>query len=112
MPATRSSKRSTRPCAVVPARFPKSARRSPPSGKSASWRQSRTIPSGQIDLGTGTISCVLQFPEELFYSVLSEQSGFDVKNDGDLIGLLEQLSSVKREYDKVANALDEVRATG
>ena len=66
----------------------------------------------QIDLGTGTISCVLQFPEELFYSVLSEQSGFDVKNDGDLIGLLEQLSSVKREYDKVANALDEVRATG
>lgn len=48
----------------------------------------------------------------MFYSVLSEQSGFDVKNDGDLIGLLEQLSSVKREYDKVANALDEVRATG
>ena len=66
----------------------------------------------EIDLGTGTVSVMLQFPEALFYTVLSEQSGFPIENDGDLMGLLAQLSEVKREYDKVANALDQVRATG
>ena len=65
-----------------------------------------------IDLGTGTVSSTLSFPEELFYSVLGEQSGFTITSDGDLIALLTQLAAVKRDYDKIANALDEVRATG
>lgn len=65
-----------------------------------------------IDLGTGAVSCVLDFPERLFYQVLSEKSGFDVDNDGALLTLLEQLSGIKKKYDKVSNALDEVWATG
>lgn len=66
----------------------------------------------EIDLGTGTVSCILRFPEELFYTVLSEQSGLSVENDGDLMRLLEELSSVKKEYDKISGALESVRATG
>lgn len=65
-----------------------------------------------IDPATGTVVCELGFPEELFYQVLSEQSGFELENDGDLLGLLQQLSAVKQEYDKVASALEQVRATG
>ncbi|MEA4965688.1 MAG: stage IV sporulation protein A [Oscillospiraceae bacterium] len=72
--------------------------------------QAYHIPS--LDLSTGTVNCVLDFPEELFYSVLSEKSGFTVQDDGDLLMLLQSLSSVKKEYDQVQSALEEVRATG
>ena len=65
-----------------------------------------------IDLGTGIVSCVLTFPETLFYQVLGEKSGFTVRDDGELLTLLGQLAETKKQYDKVANALDEVRATG
>lgn len=66
----------------------------------------------EIDLGVGAVSCVLEFPEALFYQVLSEKSGFNVDSDGDLMTLLASLAETKKRYDKVANALDEVAATG
>ena len=65
-----------------------------------------------IDLGRGIVSCELQFPEELFYQVLGEKSGFEIQNDADLMHLLSQLSEVKATYDRVAAAWEEVNATG
>ncbi|WP_312940866.1 stage IV sporulation protein A [Oscillibacter sp.] len=65
-----------------------------------------------IDLGTGVASSVLLLPQELFYRTLSEQSGFSVADDGDLMSLLTQLATVKTEYDKVAGALNDVRENG
>lgn len=65
-----------------------------------------------IQLGTGIAQAELQLPRSLFYQTLSEQSGFDVKDDGDLMSLLTQLSSVKAEYDKVAQAVHDARETG
>ena len=65
-----------------------------------------------IDPGSGTVVCELGFPEQLFYQTLSEKSGFALKNDGDLMHLLTELSEMKKSYDKVSAALDEVRATG
>ena len=65
-----------------------------------------------VDLGTGVMSCLLTFPEKLFYDVLSEESGFPVENDAELLSLLESLAAAKKEYDKVASALEQVRATG
>lgn len=65
-----------------------------------------------IDLGTGVASAELILPRELFYHTLSEQSGFQVADDGDLMSLLTQLASVKAEYDKVSAALRDVRETG
>ena len=65
-----------------------------------------------IDLGTGVSSAVLELPRGLFYDTLSQQSGFQIGDDGDLMALLTQLAGVKREYDKVADALKEVEETG
>ncbi len=65
-----------------------------------------------VDPGTGVVVCELDFPESLFYQVLTERSGFQVENDGDLMRLLAELSLVKQAYDKVAPALEQVRATG
>jgi stage IV sporulation protein A len=65
-----------------------------------------------IDLGTGIAAAELLLPRELFYRTLSEQSGFEVGDDGDLMSLLTNLAKVKQEYDKVSGALHDVRETG
>ena len=65
-----------------------------------------------IDLGTGLASAVLELPRSLFYETLSQQSGFQIGDAGDLMALLTQLAQVKAKYDKVADALKEVEETG
>ena len=65
-----------------------------------------------LDPGTGTAVCEVVMPDRLFYEILSEQSGFQVGSDRDLLALLEELSQMKHRYDKVAAALDQVQATG
>lgn len=65
-----------------------------------------------IDLGTGTVSCALGFPESLFYEILSSKVGTEIENDAQLFSLLSDLVKVKAEYDKIADALSSVKATG
>lgn len=64
------------------------------------------------DLGTGAAAFEVRLPDVLFYNVLSEQSGLDIHSDAALLRTLSELSDVKREYDKVADALAQVKATG
>ena len=65
-----------------------------------------------IELGTGEVSVTLELPRELFYRTISEQSGFAISDDGELMELLSGLSKVKSEYDKVEAALLDVRENG
>ena len=72
--------------------------------------QSYTI--RDIDLSTGSVSCVLQFPESLFYQILSSKAGMAITTDAQLLQLLTELSQIKKEYDKISDALSSVKATG
>ena len=65
-----------------------------------------------IDLGKGVAGAEIQLPRELFYQTISEQSGFTVGDDGDLMGLLTELAEVKEKYNKVSSALTNVYETG
>lgn len=65
-----------------------------------------------MDLGTGIARAELELPRSLFYETLSQQSGFSVRDDGDLMCLLSGLAEMKNSYDKVAQALEEVKETG
>ena len=65
-----------------------------------------------VDLGTGTVSCALSFPEALFYEILSAKAGIAIRSDAQLLKLLSELSRVKEEYDRISDALSAVRATG
>ena len=65
-----------------------------------------------IDLGTGAAQIDLELPRGLFYETLSQQSGFHVADDGDLMALLTELAGVKSSYDKVSDALRQVEETG
>lgn len=66
----------------------------------------------EIRCGSGIVLCELCCPDAMFYGILSDQSGFAVKSDADLLRLLKELSEIKKSYDKVSAALDQVRATG
>ena len=65
-----------------------------------------------IDLGTGTVSLALTFPEQMFYEILSSKSGMVIRTDAELLRQLTELAKVKREYEKVSAALSSVMATG
>ena len=65
-----------------------------------------------IDLSTGTVTCRISFPEALFYEILSAKSGMDITSDAHLLQLLCELTEVKREYDKISDALLSARTTG
>ncbi|MDR0979340.1 MAG: stage IV sporulation protein A, partial [Lachnospiraceae bacterium] len=65
-----------------------------------------------INLGTGEVHVNIELKDELFYEVLSEISGIEVKNETDLFLSITQMAKVKKEYDKISYALDEVKRTG
>lgn len=65
-----------------------------------------------IDLGRGVIMAEIDLPREMFYHTLSDQSGFTIQDDGDLLPLLMRMATVNAEYEKVSNALHEVYDTG
>ena len=65
-----------------------------------------------IDLGAGNAVLKLDIPEDLFYRVLGEDSGFSIDGKESLITLIRDLSKTKAEYDKVADALNQVRSCG
>ena len=66
----------------------------------------------EIKLGEGTINITVNLYDELFYKILTEISGVEISNEGDLFSTITSLAETKKEYDKIANALDEVKATG
>lgn len=65
-----------------------------------------------MDLGSGTVVCDIRFPDSLFYEILSTRAGLTIADDAQLLALLTELSRVKQEYDKIADALAAVKATG
>ena len=65
-----------------------------------------------MQLGTGNVSVNITLKEELFYKVLTEITGVDVENEGDLFRIISELSVTKKKYDKISYALDEVERKG
>ena len=65
-----------------------------------------------IDLGEGTVKLHVEIPTEIYYQILGEKSGFEIKSDEDLMQLLCDLSKMKAEYDRIEFALHQVRETG
>lgn len=62
--------------------------------------------------GVGTASIVMDLHPSLYYRTISEQSGFDIRDDGDLMELMRSMRSLKSEYDHVHEALEQAKETG
>lgn len=65
-----------------------------------------------INLGDGKASIKLNINPDMFYQILGEECGIKIEGDYQLIGLMKELSHAKKEYDRVAQALNDVRETG
>ena len=59
----------------------------------------------EVDPATGAVTCAFTFPEGLFYEIISRRTGMDIGSDVELMHILTDLSQVKREYDKISDAL-------
>ena len=65
-----------------------------------------------MDLSTGEIKAEITTPDELFYEILSSNTGFEITGEDTLLKLLTELKEIKHKYDKVEYALKEVDAKG
>lgn len=66
----------------------------------------------EILLGTGSVNISVQLMDELFYKILTEISGVEISNEGDLFSTITSFAETKKEYDKISYALEEVKAKG
>lgn len=65
-----------------------------------------------IDLGKGTAKISTSLSSELFYKIIEEQTGLEIGNEQGLVNCLNNLAKIKKKYDRLENALNEVEATG
>lgn len=65
-----------------------------------------------IDLGKGSVTLSIELNDCLFYKILGETTGIEIKDESDLLPILLNMNKMKKEYEKIKTALEEVEATG
>ena len=70
------------------------------------------LPTIVCDLGSGLVDINIQLKPELYYKILSEVCQLDINDDKDLFTTIRSLSEVKKEFDKFAQAIEDVNNDG
>ena len=65
-----------------------------------------------MDLGVGSAWITVQMNEGLFYKILEETTGVRVENEQGLLSCIKELAEIKKEYQRIKSALEEVQTTG
>jgi len=65
-----------------------------------------------IGLSDGTVSVNISLIKGLFFEIIKEQSGIEIKSESELLSALCNMAVIKSEYDRLQGALQQVRATG
>ena len=66
----------------------------------------------EIQLGSGSVNITINLLDDLFYKILTEISGVEITNEGELFSSMISFANVKKSYDKIATALQEVNTKG
>ena len=66
----------------------------------------------ELSLGTGDLTIGVELLPQVYYQTIRRESGFPIRNDCDLMRLLQEISSLTGEYERVHAALDAVREKG
>ena len=66
----------------------------------------------EVNLGTGAVEISVELQDALFYNMLTQITGVEIKNEGDLFSSITAFSRIKKEYDKLSFALHEVNEKG
>ena len=71
-----------------------------------------TVAIDKIDLSNGITDVSLSLKDNIFFDILSETTGVEIDNEFKLISIIKELSDSKKEYDKIATALNEAKVSG
>ena len=65
-----------------------------------------------MNLSEGIVRITVILKPDVFYRVLSEQTGLEIGDEAGLMPCIIGLARAKREYEKIRSALEQVEATG
>ncbi len=66
----------------------------------------------KVELGEGSVKMRVDFPQELFYKILGDECGYPIDDDYHLVSIVKDLVTAKKQYDRMADALQSVKETG
>lgn len=66
----------------------------------------------EVNLGSGSASLKVGLNQDLFYKILGEVTGIEIDDEAGLMPCMIELAQIKRKYQRVQGALEEVEATG
>ncbi len=82
------------------------------SGRLNSIDDIESVSFRDFDLSNGYVSIKVGINNEYFYSVLSEKSQTDIRDEKDLMDLICNLTEVSKKFEKFSRALNELDRTG
>lgn len=65
-----------------------------------------------INLGCGKVQMEITCNDDLFYKILGEKTNLKINGKDTLLELITSLMEIKKEYDKIESALNDVNETG
>ena len=65
-----------------------------------------------MDLAEGSVKVTVELKPDVFYRVLSEQTGLEIGDEAGLMPCIIELARAKKEYERLRGALEQVEATG
>jgi stage IV sporulation protein A len=66
----------------------------------------------ELDMGSGRARLSLELLPSLYYDVLSELAGEEIRSEAALFSLVKELADVRRKYARVEEALESVEQSG
>ncbi len=72
----------------------------------------RGMKAERMDLSDGTVDVAVDVDDGYYYQILSDYVGLPIDGEWQLMQTLYSLAKMKKEYDKVQNALSQVRLRG
>lgn len=66
----------------------------------------------EINLGEGVVHTRFMVEDSLFYNIINELTGYNITGDHQMLALISRLSEIKKEYDKIEQALKAAREEG
>lgn len=79
---------------------------------SAATEAVRGMKTDRMDLSDGTVDVAVDVDDGYYYQILSDYVGLPIGGEWQLMQTLGTLAKMKKEYDKVQNALSQVRLRG
>lgn len=65
-----------------------------------------------IDLGKGNARIKISLLPDLFFKIMGEKTGIEIKNESDLMDSMMDLAKLKEKYSKIATAYEDVNESG